>query len=203
MRLVLCTGRFKVLNHTNSSLGLTALSEKFGIANKSTAFCSTAQRQNSELRTKVLYFVQAHSENFGIATKSTVFCSAASKNFLELRTKALLFCSRATKILDCEQKHSKSSRTEEIYTVFIQARTEQFGIATKSTAFCSAAQRKLWNSPTKPTQTGCILFCRAAKNLGIYQQKHKITVFCSAVQRKFWNLPTKYLKLNLFCPAVQ
>jgi hypothetical protein len=23
------------------------------------------------------------------------------------------------------------------------------------------------------------------------------------VQRKFWNLPTKYLKLNLFCPAVQ
>jgi hypothetical protein len=46
------------------------------------------------------------------------------------------------------------------------------------------------------TQTRCILFCRAAKNLGIYQQKQlKLTVFCSknnsnrlkacsAVQRK-------------------
>jgi hypothetical protein len=48
-----------------------------GIANKSTASCSTSHRKNSELRTKAFCFVQPGSENFGIATESTVFCLAA------------------------------------------------------------------------------------------------------------------------------
>jgi predicted Na+-dependent transporter len=52
-------------------------------------------------------------------------------------------------------------------------------------------QRKFWNLPTKTTQADCILFCRAAKNLGIYQQKQlRLTVFYSAAQRFFLNLPT-------------
>jgi hypothetical protein len=39
------------------------------------------------------------------------------------------------------------------------------------TVSCSAAQRKIWNLPTKATQFDCICFIRAAKDFGIGQHK--------------------------------
>jgi hypothetical protein len=69
---------------------------------------------------------------------------------------------------------------------------KNFGIASKSTAFFAAAQRKFWNLPTEATQT--ILFCRAAKIFGICQQKHlqlKLTAFGSVAQRNFLELRPK------------
>jgi hypothetical protein len=47
----------------------------------------------------------------------------------------------------------------------------------------SAAQRKNWNLPTEATQINCILFCNAAKDFGMRQQKQlKLTACCSAAQ---------------------
>jgi hypothetical protein len=51
----------------------------------------------------------------------------------------------------------------------------------KSTVFCSAAQRKFWNLPTKATQTKFIMPCRAAK--------------------QFWNLPSRTTQLTAFRSA--
>jgi hypothetical protein len=59
--------------------------------------------------------------------------------------------SRAAKVLEL--------RTKALY--FVRPREKSFGSATKSTAFCSAAQRNFWNCDQK----FCILFCRAAKIL--------------------------------------
>jgi hypothetical protein len=77
-------------------------------------------------------------KSFGFATKSSVICSAAQRKIVELRPKALLRLHfvqpRTEEILNCEQKH-----------FFVQPRCENFGIATKSTLFCSAAQRKFLN----------------------------------------------------------
>jgi hypothetical protein len=60
--------------------------------------------------------------------------------------------------------------------------------ATKSTAFCSVLNceqisraAQILEFTNKYNSNWRISFCRAAKNLGIYQQKqHKLTVFCSA-----------------------
>jgi hypothetical protein len=106
-------------------------------------------------------------------------------------------------------------------------------IANKSTAFCSAVQRRtlrtralcfvqrrseiflnyeqrhyLFSHSEKLLnceQKNCILFSRAAKTFGIYQQKHlKSTVFCSDFAAKtFWNLSTKATRIDciLCCRA--
>jgi hypothetical protein len=73
-------------------------------------------------------------------------------------------------------------------TLFFQPQRKSFGIyqqkQLKLSVFCSAARRKLWNLPAKPTQFNCILFCRAAKFFGICQQEQlKSTVFCSAAAK--------------------
>jgi hypothetical protein len=82
-----------------------------------------------------LYFVGCADKNFGIAT----FTRAAK--FLELRTKAL------------------SLRRENFEIVYkcpeFAPRRDNFGIETKSTGFCSAAQRKNF-----VLQTKALLFVR-------------------------------------------
>jgi hypothetical protein len=134
-------------------------------------------------------------ENFGIVNKSTAFGSAAQRKIVESRTKALHFVQPCTeKIMNCEQKYfflfSRAAKILESWKAvhFIQLCSENLwnceqkslGIATKSIAFCSAAQRnffELWTKalyfvqprsenfgiPIKTTQTACILFCRTAK----------------------------------------
>jgi hypothetical protein len=77
----------------------------------------------------------------------------------------------------------------------VQPRRENFGIATKNTVSCSAAQRKFWNCEQKY----CILFSRATKNIW---NANKSTVF---VHPQFWNLSSKttqkQLKLTAFSSA--
>jgi hypothetical protein len=68
------------------------------------------------------------------------------------------------------------TKTTQIECLLFSRPAKDFGIATKSTVFCPAAQRK-------------ILECAS-------------TAFGSAVQRKFWNLPEKQLKLTAFCPKI-
>jgi hypothetical protein len=84
--------------------------------------------------------------------------SHAVKKFSNLPTKApqincILFY-RAAKIFGiCQQKQLK-------LTAFVLPRSKNFGIASKRTVFCSAAQRKIWNCEE---QAHCVLFSRAAK----------------------------------------
>jgi hypothetical protein len=121
-----------------------------------------------ELQRKALYFVQPRGENFGIVNKSTVFGSAAQRKVVELRTKALHFVQpRTEKIMNCEQKHFFVQPRSEFFWnrdqkhgIWVSCAANFFGIATKSTAFCSAAQRIFLNC----------------------EQKH------STAQRNFWNL---------------
>jgi hypothetical protein len=109
--------------------------------------------------------------------KSTAFCSAAHRKNSELRTKAffLFSCQAATKGIYQQKQH-------------------------KLIVFCSAAQTKFWNLPTKATQIKFILQCRAAKIFGICQHKQlKLAVFCS-------NVPPQILEWRtstVFGPAAQ
>jgi hypothetical protein len=58
------------------------------------------------------------------------------------------------------------------------------------------AQRKFWNF-SKTNSNDAFLFCRAAKHLGIFQQKQlKLTVFCSGCSENFRNLPTKTSQID-------
>jgi hypothetical protein len=110
----------------------------FGIATKSSVFCSAAQRNFLELRTKVEHFVLPCSENFwDLLTKTTqnccvaAFCSTVQPNFRN----ALYFVqSRRERFWHCEQKALQC----------VQPRSEKFGIYQQKqlelTVFCSAAQ---------------------------------------------------------------
>jgi hypothetical protein len=58
----------------------------------------------------------------------------------------------------------------------------------KALYFVQPRSEKFWNCE----QEHFILFGRAAKIFGIYQEKQlKLTVFCSACSEIFWNLSTK------------
>jgi hypothetical protein len=116
----------------------------FRIANKSTAFCSAAQRRNSELRTKALYFLQPQRK-FWNRDQKQYFVQPRGENLLELRTKAL-FCSPRSENFGTVNKSTPigSAAQGKFWnrsTVCIQPRREKLGIVTfvnKSTVFCSA-----------------------------------------------------------------
>jgi hypothetical protein len=74
------------------------------------------------------------------------------------------------------------------------------GIATQSTVFCSATQRKSFGITTTKAlyfvqgnflelRTKALQFSQLSSDFFLIA--NKCTVFCLATQRKFWNLPTK------------
>jgi hypothetical protein len=110
-------------------------------------------------------------------------CRAAKKfRNLPTRTTQLTAFRSAVlrKLLNCDQKHC---------SLFSHA-TKFFGIATKSTVFCSAAQRKVLELRTKALysnceQKHCIWFSRAEK---ILELRPKALYF---IQRKVLDLRPK------------
>jgi hypothetical protein len=182
------------------------------------------------LRTKALYFVQPRSEKFrnlptkatqidcilfsraeGIATKRTVFCSAAQRRFR-----------------NCDQTHCICSAVQRKKLNLFRRAAKFFGIANqKSTPFCSTAQQKDFELPTRALhflqsrsenfgifpqnqlKTDCILFSRAAKFLEFSTKPTQTDciLFCRAAKNSvqapseiFWDLPTK-AKLYFVLPC--
>jgi hypothetical protein len=98
------------------------------------------------------------------ALKSTAFCCRAAKHVRI--PKLIAFCSAAQrKYLNLPTKASQIN-------CILLPRSENFcNLPTKAIqliAFCSA---ELCTLPTKATQINCVLFCNAAKNFAICQQK--------------------------------
>jgi hypothetical protein len=88
-----------------------------------------------------------------------------SKNVLNLSTKA----SRITCILlPCSRNFCNLPTKASQIDCILSPRSENF-----------------YNLPTKATQINCALFCCAAKNFAVCQQKHlKLIVLCSSAQRR-------------------
>jgi hypothetical protein len=145
---------FSRIANESTAFWLSGACAAKNFANKSTVFCSAAQRNLFELRTKALYFVQPQRKTFELRTKELKFCSAAQRKILEFTLKSI-----------SNQRYSVQDFAAKIVGICQQKQLEL-------TAFCSAAQRKTLESH-------CILFSRA-KNFGI---ANKITFFCSGAQR--------------------
>jgi hypothetical protein len=87
-------------------------------------------------------FGSTTERKFWKCDKSTVFYSAVQRTVSDLRPKALYFVQPYRKIVELRTKRTEKFLNREQSFCFVQLRSENFGIATNSTVFCSAGRPK-------------------------------------------------------------
>jgi hypothetical protein len=146
-------------------------------------FCPAAK--NFGVANKCTASVQPRSEKFGIYQQKVVGSVCSEKHWICLAAKNFWSCQQKHCIYSAAQREIWNLPTTQLKStvVFLSAaqRSEIFGIATKSTVFCSAAQRKILELRTST------VFCPATQRK-IVEVLTKNTVFCSVAAAKFLEL---------------